>query len=76
MNSWNKLTGKLIPILPDFNDVQLRQLRINTEGKPLFLQLAAIHACIIENTFLGQIMALFLSPSLNYQRSTLVRPQR
>ncbi|MFH1742448.1 MAG: hypothetical protein ABIH23_25875, partial [bacterium] len=42
---WAKVSEKTAPGLPDLSEDSFRQLRINTGGRPLYLQMAALHAC-------------------------------
>ena len=43
--AWERITGKPAPTLPDFSDSDWGQFRLTTGGRPLYVQLAAIHAC-------------------------------
>ena len=43
--SWGRLPGKPPPPVPKLEEAELRELRRRTEGRPLFLQMAALRAC-------------------------------
>jgi tetratricopeptide (TPR) repeat protein len=43
--AWEKLGKGLAPDLPELNPDERRELRRNTEGRPLFLQMAGLRAC-------------------------------
>ncbi len=43
--SWARVTGRAAPGLPDFSMEDWRRIQINTLNRPLYLQMAAIHAC-------------------------------
>jgi tetratricopeptide (TPR) repeat protein len=45
LKSWEKLTGESAPELPELSEEDFYELRSNTEGRPLYLQMAALHAC-------------------------------
>jgi len=47
---WAKLPGDPPPPLPKLDEQELRELRRRTEGRPLFLQLAALRACAENDT--------------------------
>ena len=49
LDSWEKLTGESAPELPQLSEEDFHQLRKNTEGRPLYLQMAALHACEIKS---------------------------
>jgi len=54
MKSWEKLTGKKAPDLPSFDESALRDITRSTGGRPLYLQMAALYACIIGSA--GQLL--------------------
>jgi tetratricopeptide (TPR) repeat protein len=43
--SWEKATGGKAPELPDFPDTDWRRIQMNTGNRPLYIQMASIHAC-------------------------------
>jgi tetratricopeptide (TPR) repeat protein len=45
MQNWQEFTGKKAPQLPKFDDSDLASFRGNTQMRPLFVQMAGIHAC-------------------------------
>ena len=47
---WAKLSGDPPPPLPKLGEQELRELRRRTEGRPLFLQMAALRACAENDT--------------------------
>ena len=49
LDSWEKLTGESAPELPELSEEDFHQFRKNTEGRPLYLQMAALHACEIKS---------------------------
>lgn len=49
-NSWASLPGPKPPQFPDLTQDDLREIRRSTEGRPLFLQMAALRACAEKNT--------------------------
>lgn len=49
LTRWVKLTGEVAPELPELSKEDFYQLRNNTEGRPLYLQMAALHACEIKS---------------------------
>ena len=48
--SWASLPGGPPPALSKLDDRELRELRRGTQGRPLFLQMAALRACAENNT--------------------------
>lgn len=44
-SSWADLHGKDRPALPEFSESEWRRIRLNTGNRPLYLQMAALHAC-------------------------------
>ncbi len=48
--SWARLPGDPPPTLSKLDDQELRDLRRGTQGRPLFLQMAALRACAENNT--------------------------
>jgi tetratricopeptide repeat protein len=50
LNSWEKLNGEDAPQLPDLSEDDLWKLQRNTGGRPLYLQMAALHTCDIGST--------------------------
>jgi tetratricopeptide (TPR) repeat protein len=49
LNRWGELTNKVSPALPTFTEEDYQQIWNNTEGRPLHLQMAALHACEINS---------------------------
>lgn len=49
LSSWEKLMGESAPELPELSEEDFDQLRNNTEGRPLYLQMVALHACEIKS---------------------------
>jgi tetratricopeptide (TPR) repeat protein/nucleoside phosphorylase len=49
-DAWAKLPGDPPPPLPKLDGQELRELRRRTEGRPLFLQMAALRACAENDT--------------------------
>ena len=45
MSSWEHISRKEAPQLPEFDEEALREITKSTEGKPLYLQMAGLHAC-------------------------------
>jgi tetratricopeptide (TPR) repeat protein len=48
-DTWKKLTKENPPELQELEESGLRELRRNTEGRPIYLQMAGLHACEIGN---------------------------
>ncbi|MBV6504669.1 MAG: Lipopolysaccharide assembly protein B [Syntrophorhabdaceae bacterium] len=48
-SSWKRLYKKSPPELPEFGEVDFALIHKNTQGRPLYLQMAAIHACQLGN---------------------------
>ena len=46
---WARLPGDPPPAVPNLDGQQLRELRRETQGRPLFLQMAALRACAENN---------------------------
>ncbi len=42
---WTAITGRPAPTLPDFSEKDWRSIQLRTGNRPLYLQMAAIHAC-------------------------------
>jgi len=42
---WATITGRHAPPLPDFTEKDWRNIQLRTGNRPLYLQMAAIHAC-------------------------------
>ncbi len=42
---WEAITGRQAPSLPDFSEKDWRSIQVRTRNRPLYLQMAAIHAC-------------------------------
>ena len=42
---WAEITGRQPPQLPEFNEKEWRTIQLRTGNRPLYLQMAAIHAC-------------------------------
>ncbi|MCH8312493.1 MAG: hypothetical protein IID17_05870, partial [Nitrospinae bacterium] len=47
LDRWEKLTNETAPELPAFTEADFEQLQTHTEGRPLYLQMAALHTCEI-----------------------------
>ncbi|MER2512401.1 MAG: tetratricopeptide repeat protein [Nitrosomonas ureae] len=45
LTSWEKLQKKTAPQLPYFSTADYQQLWRNTSGRPLYMQMAALHSC-------------------------------
>jgi tetratricopeptide (TPR) repeat protein len=43
--SWERIMGRKAPPLPDFSENDWRLVQIQTGNRPLYLQMAALHAC-------------------------------
>jgi tetratricopeptide (TPR) repeat protein len=44
-SSWATITGRQAPVLPDFDEKDWRSIQLRTGNRPLYLQMAALHAC-------------------------------
>ncbi len=42
---WASITGRTPPALPDFTEKDWRRIQLRTGNRPLYLQMAALHAC-------------------------------
>ena len=45
LKSWQAVTGKQTPVLLEFDEEGLEHFRVVTQMRPLFVQMAGIHAC-------------------------------
>ena len=45
LDSWETLHNKAAPELPPLTEADFQQLQRNTEARPLYLQMAALHCC-------------------------------
>ena len=44
-SSWSAITGRDAPALPNFTEKDWRSIQLRTGNRPLYLQMAALHAC-------------------------------
>ncbi|PXX16765.1 tetratricopeptide repeat protein [Nitrosomonas ureae] len=73
LTSWEKLQKKSAPQLPHFSTADYQQLWRNTSGRPLYLQMAALHNCEIgsANQFLTWRSAMLLQQAVERERGYL-----